>query len=171
MRAYLRDEEEEDGEKRESTGGREGERPTDATGSKQTSGTQMYMPSWHMEELLGSLAVKLQASGQRETRYLPEAAMKTSAAFTLFILNPRPAWVLPPQREKGMGGKVIYGYRCGHSSDVLATLARDEEVVQRAEQVERLEQNRWRIVHGAGGQDNGGVFEDVRNCTISWRSF
>lgn len=178
MRAYLRDEEDEEEEeveeeedKRESDGGLRGERSTGGTGSKQTSGRQMYMPSWHMEELLGSLAVKLQASGQRETRYLPDSAAKMSAAFTLFILNPRPAWVLPQEHQKSAEGrKVTYGYRCGHSSGALAALAGDREVVQRAEKVERLEQKRWRIVHGAGSQDNGEFFEDVRICVLVWRS-
>ncbi|CAM9103114.1 unnamed protein product, partial [Laminaria digitata] len=112
-----------------------------------------------MEELLSSLAVKLRASGQREKRSMPAAAMVIPAAFTLFVLNPRPAWVLPREHKTVEGEKVTYGYRCGLSSGALAALAADQEVVQRAEKVERLEQKRWRIVHGAGTLHNEDVYE------------
>lgn len=174
MRAYLRDEEEQPGPGEEneegegggksSGGGRAGERGTGGTDSKQ-NGRQMYMPSWHMEELLSSLAVKLQASGQRETRYMPGAAMAIPASFTLFVLNPRPAWIFPPEQTVVEGRKVTYGYRCGLSSSALSTLAADQDVVHRAEKVERMEQKRWRIVHEAGilaGSDDLYDFQDVR---------
>lgn len=174
MRAYLRDEEEQPGpgEEREegegggksSDGGRAGERGAGGADSKQ-SGRQMYMPSWHMEELLSSLAVKLQASGQRETRHMPGAAMAIPASFTLFVLNPRPAWIFPLEQKVVEGRKVTYGYRCGLSSSALAALAADQDVVRRAEKVERMEQKRWRIVHEAGsleGSEDVYDFQDVR---------
>ena len=178
MRAYLRDEEEQpaleeereedEGGDESSAGGQREERPTGGTGSKHND-RLMYMPSWHMEELLSSLAVELRASGQRETRYMPEAAMVIPAAFTLFVLNPRPAWLLPLEQKRVEGQKVTYGYRCGLSTDALAALAADQEVVQRAEKVERMEQNRWRIVHGAGSLDNDDIydFQDVRYVLIA----
>lgn len=170
MRAYLRDEEEQpepekeeesEGREESSGGGRRGERPAGGTGSTQ-HGRQMYMPSWHMEELLSSLAVNLRASGQRETRYIPGSAMAIPAAFTLFVLNPRPAWVLPREQQIVEGPKVTYGYRCGLSSGALAALAADQDVVQRAEKVERMEQKRWRIVHEAGSLDGIEESQDVR---------
>lgn len=156
MRAYLRDEEERPGPEEE----RE-----DVKRREESSDRQMYMPSWHMEELLSSLAVKLRTSGQRETRYMPGAAMAIPAAFTLFVLNPRPAWVLPRERQIVGGPKVTYGYRCGLSSGALAALAADQDVLQRVEKVEQMERKRWRIVHTPGsldGVEDGHDFQDVR---------
>lgn len=150
MRAYLRDEIDEAGEADEAA---------DARGQQANAGREqkrhMYMPSWHMENLLGSLVTalrpeKLEAElDSSEDDILP-------VAFTLFVLNPRRSWALPTLRD-GKFKEISYGYRCGLSASAMAALAADADVVQRALEVERKEQKQWRIVHGVadlGFQDN-----------------
>lgn len=140
MRAYLRDEAD----------------AADAPGRANAGREQrhMYMPSWHMENLLGSLVAALRpAQLETELDILP-------AAFTLFVLNPRRSWALQHRDEKFE--EISYGYRCGLSASAMAALAADADVVQRALEAERKEQMQWRIVHGVA--DSG--FQNSEVCMI-----
>lgn len=144
MRAYLRNEQElpavepETGPQRPSVAAEDGGRKR-----------RMYMPTWHMENLLGSLVSALETppSGLNTEGELP-------AAFTLFILNPHPALVLPSAgSEDAAGGEATYGYRCGLSASAMAALAADTEVVQRAKAMERKELVNWRVVEDTVSDD------------------
>lgn len=119
MRAYLRDE---------------------AT-TTETPMRRMYMPSWHMENLLGSLLSEL-----RETKDGLEK--RSGPAFTLFVLNPRRLWIFPGlnPRTSSQQKNIKYGYRCGLSETMMSALATDPEVIQRAEYMERAEKPGWRVV-------------------------
>lgn len=158
MRAYLRDEDEQPGDtsgplaENAATADEKNKPRLEATGKKNNIARLMYMPSWHMEKLLGSLADALKMPHWKMGR----GPMETTSgpAVTLFILNPRRAWALPHGASSVGNGQISYGYRCGLSPSAMVALAADPEVVQRAEKMERTERMRWRVIHTSGGRRN-----------------
>lgn len=150
MRSHLRNEGKDPGGNKSGSSLEKDIRVAGQTESRSSPGDKkktrkMYMPSWHMENLLGSLVDALKISEQ------PSSTPSTS--FTLFVLNPRRAWALPLTSSSADDGKITYGYRCGLSLSAMASLAADQKVLLRAENMEQAEQARWRIVHGAPGED------------------
>lgn len=79
---------------------------------------QLYMPSWHMETLLGSLLAALN-NGDNENDKVSWTGLNMSEdpAFTLFILNPDRQWGLhlPGVDHE----RATYGYRCGLSASSM----------------------------------------------------
>lgn len=159
MRAFLR----EDAESSISSQSMD-ERPG-GTNSGMKARKRMSMPSWRMEEFLGSLATELTAAGERNGGWATAEDRPPVVAYTFFVLNPRRAWISPTAADGGVGKDWTYGYRCALPPSVMQALAADPDVVRRAEEMERAEQIRWRMVDGvdrtASGIDDFDLIPEV----------
>lgn len=137
---------------------------------------RMFMPSWRMEEFLGSLATELAAAGGGNGGRATEEDRPPVVAYTFFVLNPRRTWIYPTgggaAAVGGGGYDWTYGYRCVLSPSVMQALAADPEVVRRAEDMERAEQVRWRMVDGVNRTAFGIDDFDLRDeVIIAFRTF
>lgn len=126
---------------------------------------RVSMPSWRMEEFLGSLTTELTAAGEGNGGWATAGNRPPAVAYTFFVLNPRRTWIFPAAADGRVSYDWTYGYRCALSPSVMQALAADPDVVRRAEEMERAEQIRWRMVDGvdrtASGIDDFDVREEV----------